>query len=248
MIYYFSGTGNSRHVAQSLAKATGDDLRFIPECEFQGYTDVLGFVFPVYSWGVPTVVLDFIRALPKCDKEDMYVFMVATCGDDVGLTDKMLEKELRAKNIELDLSFSVTMPNTYVLLPGFDVDSKDVEQLKLEKSKARLSAIAEKINSRVKETDVVRGGMAWLKTKVIYPLFTKYGINSAKWRAEDSCVGCELCSKVCPVSNIDMDCGKPKWGRQCVSCTACYHVCPKHAVRYGNATKKKGQYRTLLKR
>ena len=248
MIYYFSGTGNSKHVAQCLAEATGEDLRFIPKSEFHGYSDVLGFVFPVYSWGVPTVVLDFIRALPICDRRDMYVFMVATCGDDIGLTDKTLEKELLAKNIKLDLAFSVTMPNTYVLLPGFDVDAKEVEQLKLEKSKERLSIIAQKINSRIKETDVVRGGMAWLKTKMIYPLFTKYGMNSAKWYANDSCVGCELCSKVCPVSNVIIVGGKPTWGRQCVSCTACYHVCPKQAVQYGNATKKKGQYRTLMKR
>lgn len=247
MIYYFSGTGNSKHVAQCLAEETGDDLKFIPTCEFQGYSDVLGFVFPVYSWGVPAIVLDFIRALPMCDKEDMYVFMVATCGDDVGMTDKMLEKELRAKNIGLDLSFSVTMPNTYVLLPGFDVDAKDVEQLKLNKSKARISVIAQKINSRINETDVVRGGMAWLKTRMIYPLFTKYGMNSAKWHAEGSCVGCELCSKVCPVSNIIMVDGKPEWKSKCISCTACYHVCPQQAVQYGNATKNKGQYRTLLK-
>lgn len=86
-----------------------------------------------------------------------------------------------------------------------------------------------------------------MKTKVIYPLFTKYGMNSAKWHAEDSCVGCELCSKVCPVSNIIMVDGKPEWKSKCISCTACYHVCPQQAVQYGNATKNKGQYRTLLK-
>lgn len=247
MIYYFSGTGNSKYVAQRLSEETGDDIKFIPKCKFQSYSDVLGFVFPVYSWGVPTIVLDFIRALPVCDKKDVYAFMVVTCGDDIGLTDKMLKKELLAKNIKLHLSFSIAMPNTYVLLPGFDVDSMDVEQKKLQHAINRISMIAKKINSRREEVDVVRGAMAKIKTKMIYPLFIKYGMDASKWYANDACVGCGLCWNKCPVSNITIENDRPKWGSQCVSCTACYHVCPQHAVQYGKATKNKGQYRTLLK-
>ena len=31
MIFYFSGTGNTRWIAQQLAEATGEELRFIPD-------------------------------------------------------------------------------------------------------------------------------------------------------------------------------------------------------------------------
>ena len=31
MIFYFSGTGNTRWAAQQLAEATGEELRYIPD-------------------------------------------------------------------------------------------------------------------------------------------------------------------------------------------------------------------------
>ena len=31
MIFYFSGTGNTRWIVQQLAEATGEELRFIPD-------------------------------------------------------------------------------------------------------------------------------------------------------------------------------------------------------------------------
>ena len=67
MIYYYSGCGNSRYVAESLSKELGEDLEFIPDLidkgleEFDCEGGLLGFVFPVYAWDVPTLVRDFIK-------------------------------------------------------------------------------------------------------------------------------------------------------------------------------------------
>ena len=60
MIFYFSGCGNSRFVAESIAKELDERLLFIPEEERNGNFDYelgdgerLGFVFPIYSWCPP---------------------------------------------------------------------------------------------------------------------------------------------------------------------------------------------------
>lgn len=58
MIFYFSGTGNSRYVAEHIAVHTGDRALDIcglnPGGSITAETaDSIGFVFPVYSWGVP---------------------------------------------------------------------------------------------------------------------------------------------------------------------------------------------------
>ena len=45
--------------------------------------------------------------------------------------------------------YSVTMPNTYVSLPGFDVDDEDVETRKVHNAVARVRFINEEIASRV---------------------------------------------------------------------------------------------------
>ena len=72
MIYYFSGTGNSRFVSQKLAEILEEECRIItdvnPSTEIAA-GQYLGFVFPVYSWGVPPVMLDFINRLPQSLKE-----------------------------------------------------------------------------------------------------------------------------------------------------------------------------------
>lgn len=246
MIYYFSGTGNSRFIAYELAKRLNEECVDITKIEHPELSEgICGFVFPVYSWGVPPIVLRFVRKLRICNGE-RYIFMVCTCGDDAGLTAKMFRDELKCFGMELQSAFSVQMPNIYVLLPGFDVDSKDVEQHKLTTASTRIDFIAERINKRWCGTDVVRGAMPWLKTKIVYPLFVRFGISPSKWHVTSRCVGCGLCAAHCPVSNIAMTEGKPSWGNNCQSCMACFHVCPHHAVAYGSITTRKGQYRTLL--
>ena len=79
MIFYFSGCGNSRHVAETLAVGLNDTLIFIPEAAREGRyeyelaeNESLGFVFPVYSWAPPKLVLDFVE---KMNMRDLTAFI-----------------------------------------------------------------------------------------------------------------------------------------------------------------------------
>lgn len=90
MIFYFSGTGNSAWVARQLAEGQNEELLSIAmEIDRnKAYKlkegEKVGFVFPVYAWGPPKIVLRFIHQL-KLDKPG-YLFFVCTCGDDTGRT------------------------------------------------------------------------------------------------------------------------------------------------------------------
>lgn len=250
MIYYFSGTGNSRYAAQFLSKSLIENLRFIPEAnperqEPEGGS--LGFVFPVYSWGVPPIILDFIAQLPdsfwrKVKIRRIPVWCVMTCGDETAKAPEMFRKALKGRGIDLESVWSVIMPNNYVLLPGFDVDAKNVEEKKLKEAPGRLREIAKGIRKHRKGIDVTRGSFPLVKTKLVYPLFKKWGIEPKKWISTDACVGCGICARSCPIKNVEMKDGRPVWGDRCCSCLACYHSCPRHAVAYGTITAKKGQY------
>ena len=140
MIFYFSGTGNSKYVAKEIASRLNLQLFSIAqeikndksqEYELAQNSD-LGFVFPVYSWGVPAIVLDFIKKVQFSNYKNQYVFFVCTCGDDTGLTPCQVRQALSHKGIHCNAGFSVIMPNNYIVFPYFDVDSPHIESQKLQ--------------------------------------------------------------------------------------------------------------------
>lgn len=80
MIFYFSGTGNSAWVARQIAKAQQEELLAIAEeiNKNKEYAlkdgEKVGFVFPVYAWGPPGIVLRFIRQLKMKNPEYLFLF------------------------------------------------------------------------------------------------------------------------------------------------------------------------------
>ena len=67
MIIYFTGTGNSRFVAEQIAEATGDELVNAVKYTRKNRNAVFStpgiyvFVSPIYVSAPPMVFLDFIR-------------------------------------------------------------------------------------------------------------------------------------------------------------------------------------------
>lgn len=259
MIIYFSGTGNSGLVARELHRRLfpgcksdeglyrlwGDRLlhpsRQLLEAR-QGETVV--WVFPVYSWGVPPVVLRFIDKVRFKMAETARHYMVCTCGDDVGRADDMWRKHLGRRGWTPAGAFSVIMPNTYVCMKGFDVDPRDVEAGKLAAMPARLDEVAVAIRKGFAGSDVIRGRWAWFKTNLVYTLFRAFKMSPVPFHADSAkCTGCGLCARQCPMMNIRLENRLPKWGPACTMCLGCYHRCPSHAVSYGKETEGKGQYK-----
>lgn len=116
MIFYFSGTGNTKWAASKLAAATREDLISIApymradesshnlaEPFILKENERLGFVFPVHGWRVPKLVREFICKMKiqrepsdasaenkakadDCLKNSPFTYCVCTAGDSIGLT------------------------------------------------------------------------------------------------------------------------------------------------------------------
>lgn len=247
MIFRFSGTGNSALVARRLSELLGGEpikaITSSPEAAYHpGEEEHIIWVFPVYGWGVPSVVRRFMRRVNLSGNRGRH-FMVCTCGDDCGLTYRQWRKELRRRGWTPGAAFSVQMPNTYVSLPGFDVDTPEVAASKLEAMPARVAKAARAITHSARIDDTFHGRFAWLKTRVLYPLFTRLLMSPRPFRSTDACIGCGKCAAACPMDNITMSADhRPCWGKNCAGCLACYHACPQHAVEWSCFTKSKGQY------
>lgn len=247
MIVYFSGTGNSLAVAKELSRLLGDsnihsivNINYIPSAD-----EPIVWVFPVYSWGVPPVVRRHIKEL-KLDGHIGPHYMVCTCGDDCGLTYEMWRRDIRRRGWLARGGWSVEMPNTYVSLPGFDVDPAEKAQMKIAAMPERVKEIARAIRVGSRVEDTVRGAFPWFKTRICYPFFTRFLMSPRPFHSTEACIGCSKCARACPMKNIAMVDDRPQWGKNCAGCLACYHVCPQHAVAYGRRTANKGQYKNPL--
>lgn len=251
MIYYFSGTGNSLYIAKRLAESLGhkacDITQTATQAECLNKNESVGFVFPVYAWGLPHVVEKFLHHLKPATNYH-FTFAVMTCGDDVGYTDVLLKKELTKHNWNLHAAYSVQMRNTYVCLPGFDVDNEQVESIKQAAIEKRLQHIMGQLAHHKSIFELTRGSMPWIKSYVLRPLFNCLLINDSKFKVnKELCMKCGKCVRACPLHNIKMNQnGIITWNGHCTHCLRCYHICPRHAINYGIFTQTKGQVKIFV--
>lgn len=240
MIFYFTGTGNSLYAAKKLL-SEGEELINIAEAiESERYeyslteSDNIGFVFPVYFYTLPTIVRDFARKVSI--KGAGYVYAVITCGGGISQAGAVLKKCLADREITLDYVTPLLMPDNSMLF--YQVPPTSEAGPRIEAANGKLSAIAKDIQDR-KQTKI---GSATILSDMVgagYKLCSK----TAKFYAEDTCVGCGLCAKNCPEKAIQMQDGKPVWVKDtCCKCSACICRCPKEAIQYGKVTKKRNRY------
>ena len=240
MIYYFSGTGNSAWVARMLADATADRCEDMSTYLKNGWHppplvpgERLGLVFPVHAWRPPRVVLDFINQLPP-PSEESYVFAVCTMGGFAGNTFAFLRQFIR-----LDSCYSVLMPENYILLAGRESDAQIKH--KISAAKALIPEIAASILAGKKAFLVKRGLLPSFFTGCIGALFN-WRVNDRKFHTTAKCNGCGTCAGLCPLSNISLDNGQPRWQGNCIHCMACLQRCPQQAIEYGKITLSRKRY------
>ena len=145
MIFYFSGTGNTKWAASKLAAATREDLISIApymraddsshnlaEPFILKENERLGFVFPVHGWRVPKLVREFISKMKiqrepsdasaenkaKADdslKNRPFAYCVCTAGDSIGLTIENLN-EVISQNPSLQALGITEVSSSYSLI------------------------------------------------------------------------------------------------------------------------------------
>jgi Pyruvate/2-oxoacid:ferredoxin oxidoreductase delta subunit len=245
-IFVFSGTGNSLAVAKGLAAILGDcELVSIPGALRGGSPATsapsVGLVFPLYFFGPPRVVLEFIR---KVDLRGVTsLFAVVTRGGTPGCAAHLIRKTLRERTEVSDVSVGGGVPG----LDGvfYITFWTNFIARHWAPSEKRREAIARRGDAKLlRIARAVEAGKTRRRREFFYLLGTflhrrflaKVNSSDTRFFATDRCSSCGLCARICPVSNIRMEGGRPSWLHRCELCLACLHFCPETAIEYGART------------
>jgi ferredoxin len=244
MIFYFSATGNCKYTALKLAEATNDKVISITECmksstfNFKAEeNENIGFVTPVYFWGLPSFVIEFMNKIKIDTTTNTYIYHVLTYGTSTGQAHRMMNKYLKRNNLFLGGKFIVQTIDTWT--PMFDLTNKEKNQEVLRKVDVQIAKISEWVNVQTQGDFNNRKNPFAVFAYMIYNRIRK----TKKFEVESLCNGCGICKKQCPIEAIEIQDNKPIWVKEkCTLCLGCLHRCPKFSIQYGKNTKKHGQY------
>ncbi|MCX5782163.1 MAG: EFR1 family ferrodoxin [Elusimicrobia bacterium] len=242
-IYYFSGTGNSLKIAQDLASELGNtELISIAKSVNSKLNldfDIIGIVFPVYMWGLPLIVRDFLKNVKNSKS---YFFAVATYGGLPGSTLDQAVEILKSNGVKLSAGFAVRMPGNYTPMYGAFPLSKQNRFFK--KAAEKVKIIAEYVKLK-KENKAEKSlpFINWLLSKKFYNFASPHIPEMDKnfW-ADEKCTGCGICYRICPAANIKLVNGRPVWLHKCQQCMGCLQWCPVEAIQYKKNTVMRKRY------
>lgn len=212
--------------------------------------DLAGFAYPIHAFNTPQIFLRFVKQLPLLNarKQGALGFIFKTSGEPFkpnASSSRTLAYFLKKKGFLPCMDLHILMPYN-IMFRYPDAMAKQM-YLHMEQLTAFL---AEDVANIVLEQYPV-------KTLKFNPLITLMSyIFRIQWPAanvngllhsvkNNLCVGCGLCAKNCPTSNIQLEevafhdhqtKELPKIGSNCTMCMECTMVCPKAAINPGFLT------------
>jgi len=253
---YFTGTGNSLKIMNTCREIFVQFNHEITISEINSEkanffkSDLLGFCFPVYAFGIPRICRKYLKSLQKF-KNRQNVFVIVTTGDsdESGFSLKECERILRKKNCVIVYSGVIQMPinwTTSPLPPYPPTKEEAVEIVKAGVEQAK--CMARDILNGINKYHGFNYPKRYTRTRFYkdYWLFKFMGIQNL-WRTfkvYDTCNGCQLCSRICPTKSIKMEEKKPVWTSTCEQCMRCVNFCPHESIyqSMGGDTKGKNKY------
>lgn len=249
-LHYFSGTGNSIHIARELKKRIPETMlipviKSLKKRKVISNADCVGIIFPIHAHTFPWVIKEFLERIELPSSSYLFAISNRECADKV-FSD--INKLLKKKNLELDASFILNTPVNFI--PIFSIPSEEeINELERELQR-KLDIITNYISNKRPHHENTGGAIKGLANTVLRMstfLMQKsayFGLQKSFY-ATDRCTGCGTCERVCLANKIKLVDKKPVWDKNvaCTYCFACISYCPTTAIQARRKrTKNKGRY------
>ena len=238
IIYCYSGSGHCLNMAKSIAQALGS-TDIVMMRSFPAITDArgakrVGFIFSCMAGGLPGDVESYVKAVQIAP--GAYKFAVEQYAGYLGCGLRKIDEI-----VHLDYWTGISNHSTAIWLMPHKLTlpptTPKTAQKRIDKKAAEVAAAvlagkrSEKRPPKEAAFEMMSKGLGKTHAKRI-----------KKFAANDSCIGCGTCEKICPRNNIQLVDGKPSFGTNCIGCLSCVQFCPKQAINIGRITERRERF------
>lgn len=246
MVLYFSASGNTRFIAQRIARYLKDDfLDLNQRIRTQDFTPLYSekpyvICTPVYVCEMPRFLKSYLRHLTL--RGNRQVYFVFTSGGYAGMSGAQAKRIIRRKGMIWRGHAEIKMPTNNIVSDIYEMNSPEECVNRITAAKEQVRHIA----STIHYGGDLKARHVFLAEKLLIlpfnPIWCRFRQPTKDFFTTDKCIGCGKCSRLCPLNNIEMTDRRPVWKNPCAHCMACILNCPFEAIEYGNITQKKEKY------
>ena len=246
MVLYFSATGNTRFIAEEIARRLDDEcLDLLTRFKTGDHTPLHSerpFIIcaPVYVCEMPRFMSKYLQEQTFTGSRDVYFLF--TSGGYCGISGVLAKSLVRKKGMNYLGHAEFKMPRNYVASDAYDMLTPEETEARIRAAYEQIGPVADTIRAGGKLTARHLFLFETIITVPFNPVWCKYKLRARDFYTTDKCIGCGTCARVCPLNNVSLKERKPVWGDDCTHCMACIAGCPTEAIEYGTITQRKEKY------
>ncbi len=234
IILYFTATGNSLYIARQLADENTELLsipQMVKQNRYDFEADEVGIIYPIYGHMPPNMVRNFIKqARIKAD----YKFAVLTYGMLDFNAAELWNGISQKAGTKFDYINTLVMVDNW--LPNFDMN----EQMKIDKhipeqvEKIKADLLKQRKWIKPATAEDRRNHDGFMSFSRLDPEVGFLKRSERYFQVTDACIGCAICTEVCPRGNYELTSTGVKAEGDCDFCFACIHNCPQKAIQFAD--------------